>query len=180
MKPTLMNKYGIKQIGYYVENLEKSAQKFANIFGAGPFVDLGISAPPSIIYRGKNSDMRCRCALGQLNDMQIELIEVQTEGPDVYKEMGRYGLHHLCIWSDDADKAIAELESSGMEIAMEMVSGQGLHVVYFDTRELLGSYLEVHEPIEQLWQSVKALAEGSDQDTPTLVSIQTMMDYVGR
>lgn len=43
MAETLLNKYGIKQIGFYVESIEESAQRFRDLLGTGPFVDLGAS-----------------------------------------------------------------------------------------------------------------------------------------
>ncbi len=85
MAETLLNKYGIKQIGYYVESIEEAAQRFRDLLGAGPFVDLGVSEPASLTYRGASSGMRSRCALGHFGAMQIELIEVLTDEPDVYK-----------------------------------------------------------------------------------------------
>ncbi len=174
MRDTLLGKYGVKQLGYYVESIEESAQKFADLLGAGPFVDLGVSDPAELLYRGEESNMRCRSAIGQLKDMQIELIEVQTDEPDVYKELGRYGLHHLCIWSDDPVQTAADLTAAGCTVAMEMLSGSGLRVFYIDARDVLGSFLEVHNQLEQLWQAVKSLAERADEDTPVLVSQEAL------
>lgn len=180
MKETLLSKYGIKQIGYYVESIEESAKAFADMLGAGPFVDLGSSEPASLLYRGKESSMRSRCAVGQLGNMQIELIEVLTDEPDVYKELGHYGLHHLCIWSDDVDKVVTDFRALDVEPAMEMVSGQGLKVAYLDARELLGSFIEVNAPIDQLWQGVKALAENADENTPPLISMEALAGGRGK
>lgn len=175
MAETLLNKYGVKQIGYYVENIEESAQRFRDLLGTGPFVDLGVSEPASLTYRGAPSGMRSRCALGHFGDMQIELIEVLTDEPDVYKELGHFGLHHLCIWSDDVDAVATEFAKEGIEVAMDMTSGQGLHVMYFDAREQLGSFIEVNAPIEQLWQGVAALAVNADENTPALIPMSALM-----
>lgn len=170
----LLNKYGIKQLGYHVENLEASAKMFRDLLGAGPFVDLGVSEPAVLKYRGQDSGMRSRCALGHIKDVQIELIEVTTDEPDVYKDNG-FGLHHVCIWADDVDAVIEEFTAAGIEIGMEMVSGQGLKVVYFDAREQLGCFVECNAPIEQLWQGVKALHENAGEDTPALIPMAALM-----
>lgn len=175
MKEHLLNKYGIKQVGYYVRSIEEAAQKMRNTLGAGPFVDLGVSEPAKLLFRGEPSDMRSRCALGQLAGMQIELIEVVTDGPDVYKEMGRYGLHHLCIWADDVDAVARDFAEAGYEVAMEMESGQGLRVFYFDCREDFGSYIEVNAPIEQLWQGVRKLADSDDGSLPAVIPMSALM-----
>lgn len=170
----LLGKYGIKQIGFYVKNLEESAKMFNELIGAGPFVDLGVSEPASLTYRGKDSGMRSRCALGHIKDVQIELIEVVTDEPDVYKDNG-FGIHHLCIWSDDVDAVAEEFKAAGVEAAMEMASGQGLKVVYMDAREQLGCFIECNAPIEQLWQGVKALHENAREGTPALIPMSALM-----
>lgn len=175
MKEHLLNKYGIRQIGYYVKSIEETAQKMRDMLGAGPFVDLGISEPAKLMYRGEPSEMRSRCALGNLGEMQIELIEVPTECPDVYKEMGHFGLHHLCIWTDDTDQVVKDFTEAGYEIAMELVSGQGLKVFYFDCREDLGSYVEVNAPIESLAMGIKGLHLKDDGSMPALIPMSVLM-----
>ncbi len=175
MDNRVLGKYGIKQLGYYVESIEDAAQRFRSLLGAGPFVDLGVSEPAELVYRGNASGMRSRCALGHLGEMQIELIEVVTGEPDVYKELGGYGLHHVCIWSDDVDAVKADMSAAGIEAAMEMTSGQGLKVVYFDAREQLGSFVEVNAPIEQLWQGIKAVHEKSPAEAPSLMPMSALM-----
>lgn len=171
----LLNKHGIKQLGYYVDDLERSAQLFRSVLGCGPFVDLGIAEPEMLRFRGSDSAMRSRCALGYLGDMQIELIEVQTEEPDVYKELGHYGLHHICIWVDDVDQVVEDFAEAGIGVAMEMISGQGLKVVYFDAREALGSFIEVNAPLVQLGEGIKALAQKDDGSMPALIPLQALM-----
>ena len=43
---------------------------------------------------------------------------------DVYKDLGHYGMHHICIWVDDVAAVKEEFEQAGIEAAMEMVSSQ--------------------------------------------------------
>ena len=171
----LLNKYGIKQLGYYVKSIEETAQKMHDIFGAGPFVDLGVNEPAKLLVRGKESKSVTRCALGQLNGMQIELIELANDEPNVYEENGHYGLHHLCIWTDDTEKTVQEFTDAGYEIAMDMTSGAGLRVVYFDCREDFGSYVEVNAPLEQLWQGIKALADRDDGSMPAVIPMAALI-----
>ena len=180
MIETLLTKYGIKQIGYYVESIEETAQAMRDLMGAGPFIDLGVSEPTSLSYRGAPSTTRMRCALGNLGDMQLELIEVKTDEPDVYRDLGHYGMHHICIWCDDVDAVKAEFSQAGIEAAMEMVSGQGLKVVYFDAREKLGSFIEVNAPLDQLAGAVKAVHENATSETPALLTMQQLMGMMGR
>ena len=55
MVETLLTKYGIKQIGYYVESIEETARAMRERLGAGPFIDLGANKPSSLLYRGNES-----------------------------------------------------------------------------------------------------------------------------
>ena len=65
MAETLLNKYGIKQIGFYVESIERvgpAVPRFARhraLCGSG-----SLRARESLTYRGAPSGMRSRCALG--------------------------------------------------------------------------------------------------------------------
>lgn len=167
-------KYGIRQLGYYVESIDETARLFNEAFGAGPFVDLGANPPASCLFRGESIDLLSRCALGQLGNMQIELIEVLSDGPDPYKEMGHYGLHHYCIWVDDVKDVEEQLASFGIEPAMKMVSGQGLEVIYFDARKQLGHYIEVNAPMEQLAAGIASIHQKGDGNE-ALVDMKTMM-----
>lgn len=176
----LLNKYGVKQIGYYVEDMEKSAQYFRDFLGAGPFVDMGESSPAKMLYNGDpDATMRIRCCLGNLNDMQIELIEVIGDGPTVYSDLGHYGLHHLCFFADDPEQVERDFAEAGIGIGMQQVSEQGLKVTYFDARKELGSYIEVYEPNEGLYAAVKALADNATEDTPALVPMETLLKMMG-
>lgn len=177
----LLNKYGIKQVGYYVEDMEKSAQYFHDLLGAGPFVDMGESSPAKMIYNGDpNATMRVRCCLGNLGDMQMELIQVVSDGPTVYSDLGHYGLHHLCFFSDDPEQVEQDFAEAGIGIAMQQVSGQGLKVTYYDARKELGSFIEVYAPNESLYAAVKALADNADENTPALVSLEVLLKNMGR
>lgn len=175
MDGKFLDKYGIKQLGYYVENLEVSADLLHSALGAGPFVDLGVNDNEGVNIRGKEVRLAMRTALGHINDIQLELIEVITDGPDPYHEMGRYGLHHFCIYADDVDAVVSELESAGMSLAMRMTSGQGMEIAYVDAREQLGQYIEITTPSEQLWQGIKAVHENSPAEAPALMPMSVLM-----
>ena len=45
MGKELFEKYGIRQLGYSVESIEETAQLYHDLFGAGPFIDMGVNAP---------------------------------------------------------------------------------------------------------------------------------------
>lgn len=172
---SLFGAYGVKQLGYYVESIEESAAYLRKTIGAGPFVDLGVNPLASCTVRGEDADVKMRTALGHVSDIQLELIEVESDGPDPYHEMGRFGLHHFCIWVDDVDAAVEELEAAGMTLSMRVTSGQGMQIAYLDARDVLGQFVEVTTPSEQLWQGIKAVHENSPAEAPDLMPMAALM-----
>ena len=102
--------------------------------------------------------MTSRVALGQLGDMQIELIQPVSEGPNVYTEFGRFGLHHVCIWTDDLEQTVKEFEEAGFEQAVHLETA-GYEVVYFDCVEAVGHYVEVNAPQEDMYEGIATMAE---------------------
>lgn len=175
MTANMFDSYGVKQLGYYVASIEEAAAQMRAALGAGPFIDLGLSSNKNVDIRGKKTELDMRTALGHINDIQLELIEVASEGPDPYHEMGRYGLHHFCVYVDDVDVAVRQMEDAGMTLAMRMTSGQGMEIAYLDARDLLGQYIEVTTPSEQLWQGIKAIHEKSPVDAPVLMPLSVLM-----
>ena len=153
MVETLLNKYAINQVGYYVEDIEKAALEHAAIFGSGPFLYMD-AMPMKATYRGKEIEYSIKAAYGQLNGLQIELIQV-VDGVDPYAELGQYGFHHFSIWVDDVNEAREIMAKAGYEPAMHMVSGGGLEVYYFDCRKTWGHYIETHAPVHGMWDMVK-------------------------
>lgn len=167
MYETLLNKHGVRQLGFYVEDIDVTATKMAEVLGAGPFIDAGESTPERCVYRGENSTMTTRIAMGQFAGMQIELIQVTSEGPNVYTEMGHYGLHHLCIWTDDLEQTVKDFEDAGFEQAVNLVN-TGFEVVYFDCRDEFGCYIEISAPQVEFYEGVAAMADEWDGSDPLL------------
>lgn len=176
MYETLVGKYGVRQLGFYVKSIEETAEFLAKNFGAGPFFDMGVNEPANLQLHGADCKLLTRCALGHVKDVQIELIEAANDEPSVYTEAGGFGLHHICLWTDDLAKTIEEFKAEGVEVAMEMVSGQGLHVVYLDAVEELGIYIEMHQPLEQLYQGIKTQHENWDGTRP----VRSVAELMGK
>ena len=151
----LLNKYGVNQLGYIVKDVEAASRAHAALFGSGPFQVMDTPPAKSVLYRGKPIELATRVAYGQLGDLQIELIQVLSEDPNAYLESGRYGFHHVSIWVDDFDAAMADFAAAGCEPAMLMESGAGMRIAFVDCRDLLGHYVECHAPIQGFWDSIK-------------------------
>jgi catechol 2,3-dioxygenase-like lactoylglutathione lyase family enzyme len=162
---TLLNKYAINHIGYYVKDLELACREHSALFGSGPFFYLGEHTMTSIA-RGREYEYTSRAAFGQFGDLQIEFIQVISDNPSAYKEMERFGLNHFSIWVDNVDSAIEEFENAGYEIAMRLKSSGGAEIIYFDGVEKWGHYLEVSAPAEGMYEYFKKAAEDWDGSEP--------------
>lgn len=166
MFETILNKYAINQLGYYVEDLKKAARDFSSLFGAGPFVHIDPVTPKKHVFRGEECTLTMVCAYAQFKNVQIELIQVLSDGPDVYRELGHYGLHHYSIWVDDPQKALSDFARAGFQPAMIMTSGNGLEVAYADCRDPWGHYVEIHTPIPSFWNMIKQRGDEWDGADP--------------
>ncbi len=166
MHETILNKYAINQAGYYVKDLEEAARAHSALFGSGPFMYMDPVTPAKVSLRGKEAELTMQTAYGQLGAMQIELIQVLSEGPHVYEELGHYGFHHFSMWVDDLDGAVQDFAGAGFEPAMVMESGGGLQVVYIDCLKVWGHYVEIHAPIENFWNMVADASKDWDGSDP--------------
>ncbi len=165
MYETLLNKYAINQAGYYVRDLEEASRAHSALFGSGPFIFMD-PVTNTINFRGQEAELTMQTAYGQYGDIQIEMIQVLSDGPDPYKEFGRYGFHHFSIWVDDLEAAIEEFKQAGFDVAMRFASGGGLEVAYVDCVDTWGYYVEMHAPIERFWGMVKQAADNWDGSEP--------------
>ena len=105
-------------------------------------------------YRGGPSGVDVSLAVGNSGDVQIELIQCETDAPSVYKEFldaGRVGVHHVGLMPEHYDKARHDYESKGFEAAFEC-SISGTSLVYYDTVDAVGHFTE-------LWQKSDAFTD---------------------
>lgn len=175
----LIDAHGVRQLGYYVESIEDAAEAWHRLLSAGPFVDMGSTPPERCLYRGRKIALDSRCALGQVGGMQIELIESHTDVADPYQELGYYGLHHVCFWTDDLQATVQHLRDEKLEVAMDLTTKEGLEVFYFDARRELGHYLEVNPPLQQLADAIAAIHEKWAGDE-SLIGMDTVMKMMGQ
>jgi hypothetical protein len=165
MYEKLLNKYAINQLGYIVDDLEEAARAHSALFGSGPFLYLDPITMDKFDYKGKPITVTTQIAYGQYGDVQIELIKVLSE-PNPYFEDGSIGFHHVSVWVDDFEGAIADFAEAGFKPICEMVSGGGLHIAYIDCREKWGHCVEIHSPIKGFWDSVANKAKDWDGQEP--------------
>ncbi len=143
---------GIAQTAIVVEDLERTVEKYWEVFGVGPWHFYTYEKPlvKEMSYQGKPADYAMRIALSYFGPSRIELIEAKR-GDSVYADFVRehgYGVQHLGLLVDDMQAAIALAEAAGYAVVQDG-SGFGLdgdgHYAYLDTAEDLGVMLELIE-----------------------------------
>ena len=171
MQPHLRNRQYM-QMCWVVPDLEASIRHWVSTAGAGPFfVFEGVHFDESQ-YRGKPSDVQgCRAAIGQLGDMQIELVMPTDAGPGLWTDIvpaGRLGFHHVGLYCTDYEADRGAYMAQGAELAFEGLM-MGARTCYIDCTSTLGFMAEMitANPIaEQVFGAFRAAAEGWDGKDP--------------
>ena len=171
MLPALRNKKYM-QLCWIVPDLEASIDHWVRSTGAGPFfVFEGLHFDDGV-YRGRPSDIQpCRAAIGQLGDMQIELVVPADDGPGVWTDVvarGGLGFHHVGLYCIDYDAERAAYIADGSEMAFEGLM-MGARTCYIDTIRTLGFMTELitANPVaEHVFGQFRQAAEGWDGRDP--------------
>lgn len=140
-------KYGpIDQIGYLVDNLDASIQRWIDLMGVGPWtVFRNVSLDG--IYRGQPGVVTIDVGLAYQGDVQIELIKVTNDAPSPYRDAAGQpilGIHHLARVVDDLDAVVAQATADGLKIAFE-ASNPATRVAYLETDDEPGVLFEFIE-----------------------------------
>ena len=143
--PINLSKTNLSQLGYVYKDIEKQAKIMESIFGIQKF-GFYTNEGENYFYRGNPTKFKVKIGLSRIFNLQIELIEL-IEGDCIYKEAidsGNEGFHHYAILVDNLQPIKEMFLKHGFEIVHE--GGTSLYkVVYFDTFNELGAYLEYQE-----------------------------------
>jgi hypothetical protein len=145
MQPHLRNK-DYMQLCWVVPDLEAAIDHWVRTSGAGPFFVFEELHFEDGIYRGTSSDIQpCRAAIGQLGEMQIELIVPANKGPGIWTDVvaaGTSGFHHTGLYCTDYEEQKAAYIAAGAELAFEGLM-MGAKTCYLDTVKTLGFMTEL-------------------------------------
>jgi hypothetical protein len=139
----------IQQLGYVVEDLEESVEKFSAMFGIKRFFvweNLAAEVTEKT-YRGQSADFQFSCAFGYSGDMMIELIR-HDSGESIFKEWldsRGPGLHHVCFLLsglEQYEETVAGMAAHGHSVAMSGRSGDA-RFSYADTVGDFGVFTEL-------------------------------------
>ena len=140
-------RYPIVQHAYVVRDLDESIRHWIELVGAGPFFVSRNHVGRELTYRGTPSQTLVHYAFGQSGDTQVQLIAQDDPGPSIYRDMypvGEAGLHHIAclVPAVDMPREVARFEAAGFAVASSLISY--VSVAYFDCREELGYFVELH------------------------------------
>ena len=162
------------QNAWVVDDIEAAAMQWVSDTGVGPFFMAEYSAEilTNTLYRGTPTEITMKTALAQAGDVQIELIQPVGSQPNIYRDtvpVGQTRFHHMCCWSDDLNADISHYKAAGFEVASQGEVISGPRFAYIDCHEKLGcmiELMEVNEPLQQMFQMIKAAAENWDGSDP--------------
>ncbi len=138
------------QQAWVVDDLEAAARRFSATLGIGPFFTSDYRAGffTDVEYRGRPGTLQMRTAISYAGAVQIELVQPTTTEPTCYRDSvpaGRDGFHHLCFWSHDLERDIADYVAHGCPIANRGRVRKGPGFAYLDATASLGCMIELLE-----------------------------------
>lgn len=161
----------IVQNCYVVADLDQACRAFHDAFGIGPFMGGDPFALEEHSYRGEaQPPIRARGAFVQSGDLNIELIQILSDGPSAFHDMfprpGAGGLHHAAMFADDYEARQAQFVAAGYPVVSEFrVVALDARICYLDTRPLLGHMIELYPEnagIRAMYAQARAAAQRWD------------------
>lgn len=137
------------QLGFLVDDLLVAARKWVDTYGVGPF-HIMPRFETACTYRGKAMTLDMQIGIAQAGPVQIELIQVFSEGPSVYHDLhdrygrGQSGIHQVCTLTPDYEAKKAHFEQLGYALVSEFTHPDQ-RIAFFDTVPDFGVFTEVVE-----------------------------------
>lgn len=136
------------QIGIVVRDIEKAVKLYRELFNFKGQINI-VEQDATVLYKGKEATFKMLKIMQHFGGKQFEIVEVlESTGPNLYSEFlkeGKEGLHHLGIYTKEADKLIEQFKTR-FNIDVIQVGKLGkLTFSYLDTRDFLGYYVELLE-----------------------------------
>jgi catechol 2,3-dioxygenase-like lactoylglutathione lyase family enzyme len=138
------------QIAWVTPDLDATEKALTTLLGAKKWIRMpGVHfGPDACTYRGKPADFVADISLSYAGDTQLELI-APVQGESIYTEFldkSGAGLHHICIESDDLERALAQRDA---EVVQRGVMPGGMEFAYVSAEGAGVPYIEIaHIPSE--------------------------------
>ncbi|MCW1382782.1 VOC family protein [Novosphingobium sp. KCTC 2891] len=145
----------IRQVAYFCADVRAAARAHHAAFGSGPFFVADNIPLARAVHRGVERVLDHSSAYGQWGEVMVEFVQQNNAGPspfhDLYPEgSGRFGLHHVAVWVDDVDAAIARFDAAGAPCALRAEMNDGFVFAFADTSPTLGHMTELYTPVPVL------------------------------
>jgi len=137
-----------RQNGMIVADLDRAIDHFVETLGAGPFFVIRHVPLEYFTYHGRPSEPDISIALGNMGELQLELIEQHNEAPSPYRhfaEIKKAGLHHISAWTDRFDGVMGELRERERMPDCEGAILGGARFAYFGCDAVDGSAFEISD-----------------------------------
>jgi len=141
-----LGEYKITQLGYVYKDIKKQANLLESKLGVPKFAYYENKFKGTYKYRGRDTKFWSLIAISKGIGLQIELVQL-IEGDCIFSEFinaGKEGLHHYGVFVKELVPIKKLFLDKGFEIVNEGTTGI-VNVLYFDTLDLLGVYLEFQE-----------------------------------
>ena len=148
--PAIVNVKPLHQIGFVVNDLEKTMRDYWNILGIGPYIITSVKPGPDVVltYNGKPASYKFKAGFAQVGPVELELIQ-STEGHSSYDDFGTEhgeGIHHLGWQRLSSPEAVAttvkSMEKAGFPCLMSGRSADS-SFAYIDTTRVMKTILEL-------------------------------------
>ncbi|MBE0689879.1 MAG: VOC family protein [Anaerolineae bacterium] len=145
-----LNAEMICQVGIIVHDIERTAQKYCEVFGfpKPEIMTTAGYAQSKTTYNGQPSEATAKLAFFNAGQITIELIE-PDEKPSVWREFLEKhgeGIHHIAFQVKDTEAVTGNLAEQGADISQQGLYSDGSGVyTYVDTAPLLGTMVELLE-----------------------------------
>ena len=165
----------ISQIGYLVESLEQSMERWRQHLGVGPwtlFRNVSLQGK----YRGEPVTVTIDVGLAYQGDIQIELIQVTNDAKSPYRDaegLPIRGMHHVAWVVDDFDQTLVRLTATGLQIVFE-ASNPTTRVAYLENHSEPGVLYEIIHGIgmrELIRQGIEAARHWDGTDAVHIIDV---------
>lgn len=156
----------VRQIAYFVADVRVAARAHHALFGSGPFFVADHIALRVARHRGNDAPLDHSSAYGQWGEIMVEFVQQNNPGPSAFHDLypegsGREGLHHVALFVDDVDAAIARYAEAGLETAFYAEMADGFAFAFIDTLATLGHFTEIYRPLPVLTDFYAMVADAA-------------------
>ncbi len=156
----------IRQIAYFCADVRAAARAHHAVYGSGPFFVADNIPVARAVHRGVERLHDHSSAYGQWGDVMVEFVQQNNPGPSPFHDMfpegsDSYGLHHVAVFVDDVDAALAEFAAQGASCAMRAEMADGFVYAFADTSASLGHMTELYAPRPSLLSFYAMIADAA-------------------